>query len=134
MTIGTWFKAEETKVAAFFTTEEQAVIDFLTPLANQIYQTALVLGKQDLAAGLQVLKDSVVTAVTAGATAIAAGQSPVTAAETTFLTTAAGEGKTALSNAEAGAIKAGVAIVQQAAATLAGNAASTVPANTVAGA
>ena len=101
-----------------FTTEEQAVLDFLTPLANQIAQTALTLGKQDLAAGLQVLKDSVTTAVAAGATAIASGQNPVTAAETTFLTTAAGEGKTALDNAESGAIKAGVAIAQQAAAAL----------------
>lgn len=102
-----------------FSADEQAVIDFLTPLANQIYQEALILGKKDLQAGLQVLKDSVATAVQAGATAIAAGQSPVVAAEASFLTTAAGEGKTALSNAEAGAIKAGVAILQQATAPLA---------------
>lgn len=106
-------------VESEFTAEEQAVIDFLTPLANQIYQTALTLGKQDLQAGLQVLKDSVATAVAAGTAAIAAGQNPVTAAETTFLTTAAGEGQTALSNAESGAIKAGVALVQQAVAPLA---------------
>lgn len=102
-----------------FTADEQAVIDFLTPLAHQIYQTALKLGKEDLQAGLQVLKDSVATAVAAGTAAIAAGQNPVTAAETTFLTTAAGEGKSALSNAESGAIKAGVAILQQAVAPLA---------------
>ncbi len=105
-----------------FTTEEQAVIDYLTPLANQIYQTALTLGKQDLQIGLQVLKDGVTAAVAAGAVAIASGQNPVTAAETTFLTTAAGEGKTALSNAESAAIKAGVAIAQQAAAALAASA------------
>jgi len=94
-------------------------IAFLTPLGQQIEATALALGKQDLAAGLQVLKDSVATAVQAGATAIAAGQSPVAAAEASFLTTAAGEGKVALSNAESGAIKAGVALVQQAVAPLA---------------
>ena len=102
-----------------FTTEEQAVLDFVTPLINQITQTALTLGKQDLQVGLQVLKDSVTTAVAAGTAAIVAGQNPVTAAETTFLTTAAGEGHTALNNAESAAIKAGVAIVQQAAAQVA---------------
>lgn len=105
-----------------FSSEEKAVMDFLTPLANQIYHTALTLGKQDVAAGLTVLKDSVTTAVAAGATAIAAGQNPVVAAETAFLTTGAGEGITALSNAESGAIKAGVAIAQQAAAAIEGNA------------
>lgn len=113
-----WVKTE-------FSAEESAVIDFLTPLANQIYQTALTLGKQDLQAGLQVLKDSVATAVMAGTTAIAAGQNPVQIAESTFLTTAAGEGKTALSNAESGAIKAGVAVAQQAAAQVEGNAPTT---------
>lgn len=103
-------------------------IAFLTPLGQQIEADALVLGKQDLTAGLQVLKDSVTTAVAAGTAAIAAGQNPVQAAESTFLTTAAGEGKTALSNAESGAIKAGVALAQQAAASL--NAASTAPTDT----
>ena len=97
---------------------EQEVIDFLTPLAQQIQAQALILGKQDLQAGLQVLKDSVITAVAAGTGAIAQGQSPVVAAEAAFLTTAAGEGKVALNNAEAAAIKAGVAIAHQAAAAL----------------
>src|SRR6266481_1695373 len=84
-------------------------IAFLTPLGQQIEAAALALGKHDLQAGLQVLKDSVATAVVAGAAALAAGQSPVQAAEVSFLTTAAGEGRVALSNAEAGAVKAGVA-------------------------
>ena len=118
MTIGTWIAKVEGGFIKHFTNDEQAVMDFLTPLAKEISATALTLGKQDVQAGLQVLKDSVMASVTAGMTAIAAGQSPVVAAETTFLTTAAGEGKIALSNAEAGAIKAGVAIAQQAATQL----------------
>ncbi len=109
---------------------EQEVIDFLTPLGQQIQATALTLGKQDLTAGLKVLKDAVTTAVAAGATAAATGASPVAAAEAAFLTTGAAEGQTALNNAEAGAIKAGVAIAQQAAAELAGNAAPTAAADT----
>jgi hypothetical protein len=92
------------------------VIDFMTPLMQQVQAKAMELGKQDLAAGLQVLKDAVATAVASGSAAILAGQNPVQAAEATFLTTAAGEGQVALNNAESAAIKAGVALAQQAAA------------------
>jgi len=98
---------------------EQSVIDFVTPLAQQIQAQALILGKQDLAIGLQVLKDGVATGVAAGAAALATGGNPVAAAETAFLTTAAGEGKTALNNAESAAIKVGVALAQQTVAALA---------------
>ena len=115
-------------------TEKKAVvladetIAFLTPLGQQIEAQALVLGKQDLQAGLQVLKDSVVTAVTAGTVALASGLDPVEASTAAFLTTAAGEGKNALNNAEAGAIKAGVADAQIAAAAVTAALAPTTPA------
>ena len=114
MTIGTWIARVEGGFMKAFTSDEQAVIEFLTPLAKQIEASAVALGKQDVQAGLQVLKDAAMSAVQAGATALANGADPVKAAEAQFLVTGAAEGVTAIHNAESGAIKAAVAIVQQA--------------------
>ena len=99
MSIGTWFATEEGKLAAWFTDEEAIVLKFFGPLVKQI-----------VAAGGQVVLDSAMAAATAATSAPAGTQ--VAAAEAAFLTTAAGEGLTTLHNAQSGAIKAAVAVLQ----------------------
>lgn len=115
-----WVEKEEGVVAADFTSAEAALVDYFTPLFKQIEAQAIEVGKGDFQAGLQVLKDGVTTAVAAGVTALATGSNPVTAAETTFVTTVSTEGLASINNAEAGLIKAGVAIAQQAAGEIPG--------------
>lgn len=121
MGIGTWFHNVGATVAApieaigntilgWFSTDEKAIIDFFTPLLEQVRAQALIIGKNDLAAGLQVIKDAAMAAVIAAENA-PAGQK-VAMAEAEFLTVAASEGITAVNNAEAAAIKAAVAIIQ----------------------
>ena len=105
-------------VEAEFETDEQAVMAFLAPLGHQILAAAKTVGKATVQEGLQVIKDTAAAAVAAGATALAAGQNPVEAAEAAFIATGSAEGLTAIHNAEAGAIKAAVAIAQAAAAEL----------------
>lgn len=99
MSIGTWFAAEETKIAAFFTDEEKLVVEFFEPLIKSI-----------VAAGGQVVLDSAMAAAKAAEGAPSGTR--VQAAEAAFLTTSAGEGMTVVANAQAGAIKAAVAVLQ----------------------
>lgn len=108
-----WVSKEEGVLTADFTAAETILVNYFTPLFKQIVAEAETLGKGDFQAGLQVLTDAVTSAVGAGTAAIAAGQNPVSAAESQFITTTVTEGVTAVSNAEAGLIKAGVAIAQQ---------------------
>lgn len=114
-----WVSGEVTEVEDFFTSEEAEVVKYFGPLISQVVAQAKVIGKEDFAAGFKVLTDAVSTAVAAGAEAATTGGNPVTAAEVSFVATVASEGITAVHNAEAGLIKAGVAIVQTAAADLA---------------
>ena len=118
MSVLSWIERVIGGVEKEFFADEKLVLAYMAPLADQLLVKAKQLGKNDVAAGLQVLKDSVAVAVAAGATAAAAGQSPVAASEAAFLTTTAGEGLTALHNAEAAAIKVGVAEAQEASAAL----------------
>lgn len=108
-----WISKEEGLVSADFTTAEATLTDFFGPLFKQILKQAIVIGKGDITAGLQVLKDATAVSVQAGVAAIAAGQSPVAAAEAQFIATTVSEGTVAVSNAESSLIKAGVAIFQQ---------------------
>lgn len=109
-----WFANETNVVTAAFTSDEAAVMKFLAPLGAQILAAAKALGKSTVQEGLQVLVSGATQAVAAGAAAEASGGNAVTAAETAFITTAAAGGATVLHNAEAGAIKAAVAIAQSA--------------------
>lgn len=105
-------------VEAEFETDEAAVMAFLAPLGNQILAAAKALGKADVQAGLQIIKDTAIAAVAAGASAAATGGNAVSAAEAAFISVGSSEGLTAIRNAESGAIKAAVAIAQTAAAEL----------------
>ena len=116
MSIGTWFAQEETKVAAWFSNEEAALVKYFGPLFKQILAQAVIIGKGDAAAGLTVLQDAVTSAVAAGAAAAVSGGNAVQAAENALISTGTSEGITAVHNAEAGLIKAGVAIAQETAA------------------
>ena len=114
MSIGSWFSRVEGGFIKMFSNDEQAVIEFLTPLAQQIEAAVKSLGKATFAEGLQVLKDAAAQAVAAGATAAATGGNAVAAAEAKFLEVGASEGITAVHNAESAAIKAAVAVAQTA--------------------
>src|SRR5580658_4240343 len=127
MSFESWIKGEVTEVEDFFTSAEADVVKYFGPLISQVVASVTALGKADFSAGLQVLTDSVTTAVAAGTAAIASGGNPVTAAETSFLATGASEGITAVSNSYAGLIKAGVAIAQSASADVAGVVAAVKP-------
>src|SRR6185369_15970834 len=106
-----WVRAEDAVTGAvsnttrtvqgWFSPEEKLIIEFFTPLMQQVEQSAISLGKGELQVGLQILKDCAIAAVAAAATS----PNPVVAAETAFLATGAIEGVTAIHNAEAGAIK-----------------------------
>lgn len=111
MTIGTWFAEEEAKVGAWFTNEEAQLIQFFGPLFKQIIAAGEALGKQTIQQGVQVILDAATKAVTTAASA-PAGSNIVQVAEQTFLATAQSEGVIVIHNAEAGAIKAAVAIAQ----------------------
>jgi hypothetical protein len=121
MTIGTWFQdrldcvtnsanAVEGAVHGWLGPEEALLLDFFGPLMKQVEAEALRIGKQDLQVGLQILKDSALSAVKAAV--LAPPGHKVEAAEVAFLGTAACEGVTAIHNAQAGALKAAVAIIQ----------------------
>lgn len=115
MNVFSWIGNEAHALWVGLSAEEQALLTYFTPLFKQIETTAITVGKQDFQAGLQVLTDGVTTAVAAGAAAAATGGNAVAAAETTFVSTLTTEGITAVKNATAGLIKAGVAIAQEAA-------------------
>jgi hypothetical protein len=104
------FVAVGSYVVGLFTQEEKVILDFFTPLIEQVKAQALILGKDDLAAGFKVLQDAAMGAVKAAENA-PAGQKVATA-EAEFLTILATEGLDAIHNAEAGLIKAAVAIIQ----------------------
>ncbi len=95
---------------AFFSSEDKAIIEFFGPLMAQVKEVAYELGKEDVQAGLEVLKKAALASVAAAA--VAPSDQRVKVAEATFLTVGAAEGIKAIHNAEAGAIKAAVAIVQ----------------------
>jgi hypothetical protein len=97
-------------VIGIFTHEEKEIIDFFTPLIEQVKAAAIQLGKDDLQAGFQVLKDAAMAAVVAAENAPAGKK--VATAEAEFLTVLTQEGLDAVHNAEAGLIKAAVAIIQ----------------------
>lgn len=104
------FVAAGSMVVGLFTSEEKEIIDFFTPLIEQVKAAAIVLGKDDMQAGFQVLKDAAMGAVQAAENAPAGKK--VATAEEEFLTILATEGLDAVHNAEAGLIKAAVAIIQ----------------------
>ncbi len=110
MNIGDWIHTQENAVLGWFKEEDRAVINFFAPLMLQFKAAAIKLGKDDLAAGLKVLEGAALKAVTAAALAPPGTQ--VAAAELAFLTELASAGIAAIHNAEAGAIKAAVAILQ----------------------
>lgn len=97
----------------WFEHEEQLIIAEFEPLIAQIIEAIKSLGKDTFEEGLQVFKDAAKAAVEAGAAAASQGvEAVVSSAENAFLTVGASEGITAIRNAEAGFIKAAVAIVQ----------------------
>jgi hypothetical protein len=96
---------------SLFSNEEKAVLEFFAPLIKQVKDEAVKLGKGELEAGLRILKDAALQA--AMAAAVAPPGTKVAIAEATFLRVGISEGITEIHNAEAGAIKAAVAIVQQ---------------------
>lgn len=110
----TWVSTEWQALEGTFKSDEEAVMAFLAPLGQQILNTAEALGKATVQDGLKVIVDASKQAVEAGAVAAASGQDAVAAAEETFISVGASEGLVAVKNAEAGAIKAAVAIAQSA--------------------
>lgn len=104
------FVATSNLVVGLFTSQEKEIIDFFTPLIEQVKAAAIVLGKDDMQAGFQVLKDAAMGAVVAAENA--PNGKKVATAEAEFLTILATEGLDAVHNAEAGLIKAAVAIIQ----------------------
>jgi hypothetical protein len=125
-TIGKWFTDIESKFIAFFTPQEKVIIDFFGPLFEQIKQEALVLGQQDLEAGLVILRNAALEAVSAAEKA-PDGTDKVKAAEEAFIKTTSEQGQVLantvasqaqdlvnknINNAQAAAIKAAVAIIQ----------------------
>jgi hypothetical protein len=119
LSIGSWFTNIENRLLAFFSAEDKAIIEFFGPLMAQVKDVAYELGKEDVQAGLEVLKKAALASVAAAA--VAPSDQRVAVAETTFLTVGAAEGIKAIHNAEAGAIKAAVAIVQTQAAAAVGS-------------
>lgn len=111
-------------VLSWFKKDEKILLDFFSPLLDQVKEQALVLGKQDLEAGLILLQKAAMAAV------VAAENAPgdkVKAAEEAFVAEIQNNGgqlaaqvkgqvsglqQVILSNAEAAAIKAAVAIIQ----------------------
>lgn len=111
-------------VLSWFKKDEKILLDFFSPLLDQVKEQALVLGKQDLEAGLILLQKAAMAAV------VAAENAPgdkIKAAEEAFIAAiekdggqlaaqvkgqASGLQQVILSNAEAAAIKAAVAIIQ----------------------
>jgi hypothetical protein len=109
-----WIANETALVSAAFTADEAAVMKFLAPLGAQILAAAKSIGKATAQEGLQVIIASATSAVAAGAAAQASGGNAVQAAEEAFVASATTAGITVIKNAEAGAIKAAVAIAQSA--------------------
>lgn len=111
MGIGAWISKEEHKIVAFFKQEEADVVHFLTPLVKQILDAAQALGKETLSEGVAVILNAATKAATTAATATG---DKVAVAEAAFLDVVKTDGVTVIHNAEAGAIKAAVAVLQTA--------------------
>ena len=107
-----WIATETNIVGAYFTSDEAAVMKFLAPLGAQILEAAKSIGKATVQDGLAALVATATAAVSAGAQAAASGGNAVSAAEDAFIATGTSQGLTVIHNAEAGAIKAAVAIAQ----------------------
>lgn len=115
MTFSSWIKDEVTVVENWFTDEEAGVVKFFGPLVQQIIAAGAALGKATVADGVKVILDGAMSAATSAATATG---DKVATAEAAFVSTVSTEGLTVVHNAEAGAIKAAVAIIQSAVGTL----------------
>lgn len=109
----TWLRKIGDRVRSWWYSEEKEILDFFAPLMEQVRDAALQVGKDNLKAGLEVLKASAIAGVTAAANA-PEGSDKVKIAEETFLRVAKASGIEVIHNAEAGIIKAAVAIIQTA--------------------
>jgi hypothetical protein len=98
------------KLAKIFSPEDEPLLIFFAPLIKQVKEEALKLGKNNLQVGLDIMKEAAMTAATVAATA-PSGQK-ARAAEEIFIEILRTKGVTAIHNAQAGLIKAAVAILQ----------------------
>lgn len=111
-------------VLSWFKKDEKILLDFFSPLLDQVKEQAMVLGKQDLEAGLILLQKAAMAAVVAAENS---SGDKIKAAEEAFVAEIQNSGgqlaaqvkgqvsglqQVILSNAEAAAIKAAVAIIQ----------------------
>lgn len=104
----TWIK---TKVVGWFISKEQQKLnEFFGPLINQVKEAALKVGKENLDVGLDILKEAALAAALSAATAKTGEKTK--AAEKVFLDIVKAKGLVAIHNAEAGIIKAAVAMIQ----------------------
>jgi hypothetical protein len=111
MGLSTWFKKTKAKVKAWFAKpEDQAIIEFFGPLIDQVKAAALKAGQDNLQVGLNILKEAALAAVLEAQTSGSGNK--VKAAEKVFLEIVKTKGIDAIENAEAGLIKAAVAIIQ----------------------
>lgn len=121
--IGSWFKPitniNFTPIKKYFVDEDKIIIEYFTPMMNQVKEEALRVGKQDLQIGFKILTDAAIGAAIAGLTAPPGTN--IAVAEATFLTIGIKEGIDAIHNAEASMIKGAVAIVQVANTVVVGN-------------
>lgn len=98
------------KLAKIFTPEDEPLLVFFSPLIKQVKEEALRLGKNNLQVGLDILKEAALKAAAEAASAPSGMKSR--AAEEIFLEILRTKGVTAIHNAQAGLIKAAVAIIQ----------------------
>lgn len=89
--------------------EDAAIIEFFGPLIDQVKAAALKAGKDNLNVGIEILKEAAVVAVLE---AQKSGADKVKVAEETFVRIVKERGIESIENAEAGLIKAAVAIIQ----------------------
>lgn len=125
-TFGELWEKIKNYIISWFAKDEKILLDFFAPLLAQVKEQALILGKQDLQAGIAILQNAAMKAVLAAEQA-PDGTDKVKAAEEAFIKTTQEQGgvlatqvqghveqigKTVLNNAEAAAVKAAVAIIQ----------------------
>lgn len=111
-TLRGWYDKIKTKVTSwFFKPEDNPILDFFGPLIDQIKAAALKAGKDNLQIGLDILKDAAIAAALE-AQAAGPGANKIQIAEKAFLRIMKEKGFDAIENAEAGLIKAAVAIIQ----------------------
>jgi hypothetical protein len=110
MGLSKWFNNLKAKFYKMFGPEDEPLLDFFSPLIKQVKEEALKLGKNNLQVGLNILKEAAMTA--ASEAALAPSGQKTKAAEEIFLEILRTKGVTAIHNAQAGLIKAAVAILQ----------------------